>query len=62
MSKSDMASFDLGGHGGRPQIAHDPGSPPSRLCAKLQPPGLKTVDLYKEQTPLQTETGTLNYI
>ena len=54
MSKSGMASFDLGGHGGQPKVPHDPGSHPMRLCAKFQPPSLKTVYLYKEHTSLQT--------
>ena len=54
MSKSDMASFDLGGHGGQPNIAHDLLQTLMRPHAKNQQPGFETVAVNREQTPLQT--------
>ena len=55
MSKLGMASFGLRGHGGQPQYAHDLGRDKWGLHAKFHCPWLKTVDLYKEQTRLQTK-------
>ena len=54
MSKSGMASFDLGGHGGRPQVAHDLLPPLMRPHAKNQQAGFETVAVHCELTPLQT--------
>ena len=54
MSKSGMASFDLGGHGGRPQVAHDHFPSLVRSHAKNQQPGLKTVAVHREHTWSQT--------
>ena len=51
MSKSGMASFDLGGHGGQPHIAHDLPSPLMRPHAKNQQPGFETVAVHRGRTP-----------
>ena len=56
-SKMSMASFSLGGRGGRPQVAHDHGTVKCGLHAKFHRPRLETVDLHRESTALQTQTG-----
>ena len=40
---TSVNSFDLGGHGGRPQVAHDHSPPLVRTHAKNQPPRFETV-------------------
>ena len=54
MSKSGMASFDLGDHGGQPHIAHDLPSPLMRPHAKNQQPGFETVPVHRGLTRRQT--------
>ena len=54
MSKSDMASLDLGGHGGWPQYVENHSAHLERPHAKNQPNRLETVAVMRAHTWLQT--------